>query len=80
MSYTERNLLPRRVEVSSVRDWRSSDITARWHRGTVVPFLDDPQSGGGCDHCVVRFYGPRFVLLHANRSIVTKLVPHETGN
>ena len=33
--------------------------------------VHNPQSGRGFNGCVVCFYDPRFVLLHANRGIVT---------
>jgi len=67
----EHKVLSRRVEISSVRDSSSSDITARRQRGTAVPLPDDTQNEGGSGGCVVRFYDPRFVLLHANRRIIT---------
>ena len=63
------------VEVSGVRDWISLDLTTRQQRVTVVPLPDDPQSGGGYDGCVVRFYDPRFVLSHANCGIITHPAP-----
>ena len=47
------------------------DITTWGQRGIAVPSLDDSQSGGGCDRCVLCFYNPRFVLLHTHCGIVT---------
>ena len=75
ISRGERNIFSRRVEVSRVRDSSSPDIPARRQRGTVISFPDDLQSEGGSGRCVVCLYDPRFVLLHANCSIVTDLEP-----
>jgi len=71
----KRMVFVRCVEVSSVCDRISLDITTRLQRGVAVPLPDGPQSGGGYDGCVVRFYDPRFVLSHANRGIVTHPAP-----
>ena len=77
--YVERWVLPRRIEIPSVCNWSSSDITARQRRGNARPFLDDPQSGGGPDRCVVCFYDPGFVHLDANCGIVTDPGSHPIG-
>jgi len=74
ISQPERGILSCRVEVSSVGDWGSSDFTAWRRQGTAVPFLDDPQSGGGYDRGVVCFYNPRFVPLHTNCGVATDQV------
>ena len=69
-SYSERLILFCRIEVSGIHDWGFLDITHRQQRSTAVPLPDNPQNGGGYDRRVVCFYDPRFVLVHANRSIV----------
>ena len=74
MSCCERVVLVQRVEISCVRDWRSSDITTR-ARSIAVPFLNDLQNGGGRERCVVCFDDPGFILLHANCGIITHLAP-----
>ena len=62
--------LSRRVEISGIRDSSSSNTTTRRQRGTAVTFPGDPQNVG-TGGCVVRFYDPRFVPLHANCGIIT---------
>ena len=74
MSYTERYVLARRIEISCILDWRSSDITTR-RRVIAFPFLNDPQNGGGRNRCVVCFDDPGFILLHANCGIETHIIP-----
>ena len=69
VSYVERGVLPRCIEISSVRDWASSGITTGQQRGAAV--IDDPESRGGSDRCVVCFDDPRLVPLHTNGGIVT---------
>ena len=77
MGDIERGVLPCCIEIPSVRDWESSDITARQQRSTAI--IDDPESGGRSDRCVVRFDDPRLVLLHANSGIVTDPGFHPIG-
>ena len=68
--HVERITLFRRVEISSIRDSISSDVTVRRQRGTAVTFPGDPQNVGS-GRFVVCFYDPRFVPLYANCGIVT---------
>jgi len=74
-SYEERIHLSRRVEISNVCEWGSSDGTTRRQRGTDITSPDNPQGGGRHDRCVGRFDDPRFVLLHANCGIAADGVP-----
>jgi len=77
MDRGECKALSRRIEISSVCNSSSSNITTWQQRGTAVPFPDDTQSEGRSGGCVVHFYDPGFVLLHANRGIVTNpKLPH----
>jgi len=71
MSRGERKVLSSCIEVPSVRESSSSDLATRRQWDTAVPFSDDPQSDGGSGGCVVCFYHPRFVFLHANCRIIT---------
>ena len=77
--HVERNILSRCVEISGVYNSRSTDITTRRRRGTIVHPLDDLQGVGGSSRCVICFYDPGFVLLHANRSVVTDPVFYPIG-
>jgi len=74
MSYSERCVIAHPVEISCILDRRSSDTTTR-RRCIAVPFLDDPQHGGGRDRCVVCFNDPGFILLHANCGIEAHPIP-----
>ena len=70
MSLKERSPPFLRVaKISCVLDWRPSNITSR-RRSAAVPFLNDPQNGGGRERCVVCFDDPGLILLHAKRGIV----------
>jgi len=73
MNNGEQRVLSCCAEIPRIRDSSSSDITARRLRGTSVPFPNDPQKEGRSCGRVVCFYDPRFVLLHANRDIITNL-------
>ena len=64
---------------AGVYNSRSTDITTRRRRGTIVHPLDDLQGVGGSSRCVICFYDPGFVLLHANRSVVTDPVFYPIG-
>ena len=71
MNRGEHIILSLRIEISGlVLCTGSSDGTTWRERGADVLFLDDPQCEGGSSGCVVCFYDPRFVLLHANHAIV----------
>ena len=71
MSREEHKVLSRRVEISGVLHLGPSDSTT-WRERGVVLFPDDSQSKGGSGGRVVRFYDPRFVLLHANSGVETE--------
>jgi len=70
MNRGEHEVLSRRVEIPNVRYLVSSDLATRPQRDATIPFPDDPQSDRGSGGCVVCFYDPRFVPLHANCSII----------
>ena len=72
MNRGEHKALSRCVEISDIVYSGPLDNTTWRERGTVVLFPDEPRSKGGSGGCVVRFYDPRFVLLHTNRGVVTE--------
>jgi len=78
VSYYERKVFPCSVEVSGVLDSISLYFTA-WQRGIAVTLLDNPQSGGGSNGCVICFDDPRFIHFHADSGIVTDPGFHSVG-